>query len=172
MMPAPETAKRWGARLLLAFVFLSIGFALGKDVTLRRLRAAAPALPLATQDTMPVGGSAAQAQAIVYYMHGTIRCITCNQIERLARQTVAGDFAAELAAGRVVWREVNFDQDPVLAKKYDVASSTLVVVRLEHGQETAFKRLDDVWTLAEKPAAFTAYVTAGIRGMLATEGGK
>jgi hypothetical protein len=33
-----------------------------------------------------------------------------------------------------------------------------VVAKIEDGRETEFQRLDDTWTLYQKPAEFNAYV--------------
>jgi hypothetical protein len=111
---------------------------------------------------------------VVYYLHGTIRCVTCNRIEKQARETVESGFAGELAERKMLWREVDFDQDPALAKRYDVSASTVVVVRFDNGRETRFQRLDRVWPLVDKPAEFQAYIAAAIRELLAgkTEAGK
>ncbi len=145
--------------VLLTFVIFSLGFGVGKEAG-RRQSTAAPG---------EAGGAAAPGEdkVIVYYMHTTFRCVTCNSIERMAKEVVETQFADALAAGRIEWREVNFQEREDLAQKYDVASSCVVVVRIENGQEIGFKRLDEVWTLVDKPAAFADYVAAAIRdGMM------
>jgi len=155
-----ETLKTWTTRLLVGFVLISIGFALGRDVTQRRLRSPPDApLPAAAANVpaMPAG------RIHAYYLHGTLRCVTCNAIERTAKQVLDSEFAQELADGRITWREVNFEQEPALAKRYDVAASTLVLVKEINGKEVAFRRLDDVWTLAEKPAALQAYIRQNLQ---------
>jgi hypothetical protein len=156
-----EAIKNWCTRLLVGFVLVSLGFALGRDVTQRRLRSPQTSTP-------PVGAAinaplmpAGRIQA--YYLHGTIRCVSCNQIERTAKQLLDSEFAKELADGRLTWREVNFEREPALAKRYNVAASTLVLVKEVNGKEVAFRRLDDVWTLAEKPAALQAYIRQNIQ---------
>ena len=154
-----EPLKTWTTRLLVGFVLISIGFALGRDVTQRRLRSPQGA-PLPAAAKLP----AALADRIqAYYLHGSIRCVTCNAIERTAKQLLDNEFAQELADGRITWREVNFEQEPALAKRYDVAASTLVLVKEINGKEVAFRRLDDVWTLAEKPAALQAYIRQNLQ---------
>lgn len=154
-----EIIQTWFPRLLLAFVLVSVGFAWGKHVGLRQSSAGR---------SIPAMGpvTAAGPQVVVYYMHGTIRCITCNQIETLAKQTVEASFSSELAAGTMVWKEVDFDEEPALAKRYDVSASTVVVVRLDKGKDVSYQRLDKVWTLADKPEEFRAYVTASIHEQL------
>lgn len=160
-----ETIKTWATRLLLSFVLVSIGFAVGKDLTLRRLRSAQSAAPPA------VGSGTNEAAAPTtrlraYYMHGAIRCTTCNQIERTAKELLDAEFGTELASGRITWRQVNFEQEPALAKRYDVSASTLVLAQEVDGKETAFRTLDEVWTLVGKPADFKAYVRRNVRELL------
>ena len=105
-------------------------------------------------------------KVVVYYLHTTFRCVTCNEIERLAKTLVETEFADDLAAGRIEWREANFQKDESLAKRYEVVSSCVVVVNIQGGQEKGFQRLDDVWTRYQDPADFNAYVGAAIRKYL------
>jgi len=73
--------------------------------------------------------------------------------------------AADVAAGRITWTEVDFDEQPDLAKKYNVSASTLVLVRMRDGKEVAFRRLDDTWPLADKPAELKAYILKNVQEM-------
>lgn len=153
--------KTWTTRILLTFVIFSLGFGVGKEVGLRK--SAATPEPVAEGNTPAIPGD---DKVIVTYMHTTFRCVTCNSIERMAKEVVETDFADALAAGRIEWREVNFQEREDLAKRYDIASSCVVVVRIEDGAETAFERLDEVWTLADKPVAFGDYVAGAVRKQL------
>ena len=154
--------KKVASRLLLCFALISIGFALGKEVTLRRVR---PMAPEAGTTARPAPGN----QVLVYYMYPAIRCVTCNKIEKAAHGIVHEDYAEAVKAGRLKWHEVNISEKDELAERYNVASSTVVVVRLKDGREVGFERLDKVWPLAEKPAELTAYIRKAIRSAL--EGG-
>lgn len=149
--------------VLLAFVLITIGFALGKEVTLRRLATAGG-------ETSPAdirqSESSSTARAIVYYAHGTLRCVTCNTIEALAGETVENRFAAEVAEGTVVWQVVNFQEDEAFAERYDIVSSCVVVVGMQGNEETGYRRLDEVWTKVDDPPAFQAYVAQAIRQFL------
>ena len=147
--------KLWTGRILLFFAIFTLGFGLGREAGLRRSAtdAAAAALPTAADaDTV-----------LVYYLHTTFRCATCNGIEQLARQVVEQEFAEESGDGRVEWRAANFQEREDLAARYGVASSTVVVVDIENGEEKNFKRLDEVWTLHDQPEAFAEYVGKAIR---------
>ncbi|MDD3953617.1 MAG: nitrophenyl compound nitroreductase subunit ArsF family protein [Lentisphaeria bacterium] len=152
--------KIWLTRILLTFVIFSLGYGIGREITLRRI--AAPGAG-SGNDSPALSG---KDKVIVYYMHTTFRCVTCNEIERMAKEVVEKDFATALAAGHIEWQEVNFQEREDLAKKYDIASSCVVVVRIENGLETGFQRLDEVWPLSEKPAEFADFVGSVIRKYL------
>jgi NDP-sugar pyrophosphorylase family protein len=143
---------------LLAFVLISIGFALGKEVTERRHTAAGGPISPALAETGD--------RVIVYYLHTTFRCVSCNELERLSKALLETEFAEELAAGRIEWREANFQQDDALAKRYNVIASCVVVANVEDGRETNFQRLDDVWTRYQDPLDFNEYVGSAIKKYL------
>jgi hypothetical protein len=144
----------------LAFVWITLGFAVGKEVTLRAGRASAPH-PAAAE---PVGARPDRAE--VYYLHATFRCVTCNTIEQMTRSLLESKFGAELADGRIQWREADFQQEEALAKRYEVVSSCVIVVGVRDGKETGYQRLDGVWTLLNDPPAFEKYVGDAIRKVL------
>ena len=141
--------------VLLCFVLISIGFAIGKEVTLRRMQAqqGGPG-----PSTAPAGGS----EVVVYYMYPTVRCITCNRIEAAAHKVVHEDFADALQAGLLRWQAVNIHENEELARRYDVATSTVVVARRRGGREEGFERLDRVWSLADKPEELSGYISAAV----------
>jgi hypothetical protein len=154
-------AKRIIGQLLIAFVLVTIGFALGKEYGRS---------PPAGPDETPAAPSAATGeQVIVYYMHQTYRCVTCNKIEAMTENLVKTDFADALGSGRLQFRRADFQEDEALARRYNVASSSVVVVRQRDGKDEAFKRLDDVWTQVDKPAEFRAYVGGVLREYLGGE---
>jgi hypothetical protein len=154
-------AKRILGHLLISFVLVTIGFALGKEYA---------RTPPAVQDETPTASPAAMGeQVIVYYMHQTFRCVTCNKIEAMTEDLVKTDFAGALQSGRLQFRRADFQEDEALARRYNVASSSVVVVRERDGKDVAFKRLDDVWTQVDKPAEFRAYVGGVLREYLGGE---
>lgn len=161
-----ETVQRWTTRLLLGFVLVSIGFALGRNQALRQARAAAPVTRPAAAAAATPAPAPAGAALRAYYLHGTFRCATCNRIEQTARRLLETEFAREMASGRIVWRSVNFDQEPELAGRYNVAASTLVLAQEVEGREVAFRRLDEVWSLAETPEPLKAYIRDNVEELL------
>ncbi|HUU69142.1 MAG TPA: nitrophenyl compound nitroreductase subunit ArsF family protein [Planctomycetota bacterium] len=153
-------AKKLLAKLLLAFVLISIGFAIGKEVTLRRVQAGRSDVASATQPAEQGD------KVVIYYMHATIRCVTCNSIEAMTAKLIDSAFADAKQAGKLVWKEVDFQENEDLAKRYDVVSSCIVVVHQRDGKQVAFQRLDDVWLLADKPQQFNEYVAKAILAYL------
>ena len=155
-----ERFRKIARSVLLSFVWITVGFALGKEATLRGVRSAAP------QPAALEAAGARPDRVEVYYLHATFRCVTCNTIEKMTRGVLDSKFGAELADGRIQWREADFQQDEALAKRFDVASSCLVVAGFRDGKETGYQRLDEVWTLLNDPPAFERYVGDSIRKVL------
>ncbi len=150
--------KNWTTRILVVFAIFTLGYGLGRDAALKRAASAVTPAPAVE--------AARSNQTLIYYLHTTFRCVTCNTIERLARETVERHFAEHLADGRVVWRAVNFQTDEALARRYEVASSAVVVVKIENGREIAYRRLDEAWTLFDKPEQFAALIEETVAGYL------
>ncbi len=144
--------------ILLVFVFITLGFSLGKEVTLRTVKPAA-------QDIEPGTGN----KVIVYYLHATFRCVTCNTIEKMTKELLDSKFEEQLKTGLIEWKRANFQKDEALAKKYQVISSCVVVVQIREGKETAYKRLDEVWTLLEDKHSFNKYLGDAVMELLNTK---
>ncbi|MFO8011803.1 MAG: nitrophenyl compound nitroreductase subunit ArsF family protein [Phycisphaerae bacterium] len=158
MTPTHAKTKAWLRAALLAFVLISIGYALGKEMTLRRLQAARP-----QEGPGPAG---AGNRVVLYYMHPTLRCVTCNEMEKTILDLVRTEFAEPLAEGRLRWKEVNFEENEALARRYNVATSSLVVVRFREGRETDHQTLEEIWTLKDEPGDLRAFVREAIRSRL------
>lgn len=151
---------------LLVFVLVSIGYAIGKEVTLRSVRAkgtgAAGAL------AAPTPQSQTQADVVlVYYLHGNLRCQTCNRIEKTAKAVIERSFADDLRTGRMVWKVDNYQENEALGRRYDVSSSSVVLVALQGEKEIRHVRLDEVWTHASDAVALDAYLDGSITDFVA-----
>lgn len=147
-------------QLLLGFVLLSIGFALGRQSARRAVPTGGEPAPTATTK------AAEDNKVVVYYLHGAVRCVTCNKIEALAKETLQAQFADELKSGRLEWKTADFQEDEDLAQRYDIVSSTLVLVRRQGGKDVQFEKLDDVWRLVNNKPDFAAYVQGKVRSCL------
>ncbi len=160
-----DKLKKAVAGVLLCFALISIGYAIGKEVTLHKLAGRETAIG---PTTAPASGD----KVIVYYMHATLRCVTCNAIEKSAHETVKQDFAERVKAGRVEWHVVNIDENEALAKRYNVASSSVVVVHLRDGKEVGHEPLEKVWELSDKPEELRSYVAGKIQACFPQEPGE
>jgi len=155
-----KTAKQILTKGLLAFALISIGFALGRHA----------AKPDASAENQPP--TANGSQITVYYLHSTFRCTTCNTIESMTKALLDSAYSDALAKGAIQWIEADFMENTALAKQFEVVSSCVVVAERKDGTVTGYKRLDDVWTLMQDPAAFNAYISAAIDGYLAKTAGE
>lgn len=99
-------------------------------------------------------------QVIAYYFHGDMRCITCLAIEDQARTAIEKAFAQELESGTLQWRPINYDQpdNQHFIEEYDLATSSLVLVHADNGEQMEWKILADVWELVDLIDSFDQYV--------------
>jgi len=147
---------------LLAFVLVTIGFAIGKEVTLRRVRQAEPDKIIA-----PAG----KDQVVVSYVHATIRCVSCNTIERLVQETLDEQFADAVAQKSLSFKEVNFQKNTTFGKRYEIVANCVVLHKFIQGKEEKHQRLDKVWELYEDPPAFKKYLGDAIGAYLENPNG-
>lgn len=132
--------------LLLAFVLVTIGFAIGKEMTLRQVPAES------------AYGDPGKDRVAVYYTHASVSCVTCTTMERLIKETLVEQFAAAAVDQSVSFHKVDFQRNQAFAQRYQVVANAVVVSLTRQGKEQDFQRLDDIWTLYEDPAAFKQYV--------------
>jgi hypothetical protein len=102
------------------------------------------------------------ARTAVLYLHGTSRCETCLDIERIAEETVREAFAKALAAGTVYWQSIDYDlpENAEYARVFKPSCPSLVLAAvLADGQFGRHVTLGQTWDLIhEGPAAVEAYV--------------
>lgn len=141
---------------LIAFVLISIGFAIGKHSSDKKLLSA---------DTKII------SLVRVYYMHGTLRCATCNSIQKMTETLLKNKFAKEVLDGEVEFVQVNFQENEALAKRFDILFSSVVVAKIQAGKIIEHQTLNKVWKLFQKPAEFNAYLSKAILLYLPPQGG-
>jgi hypothetical protein len=152
-----EQLKKILSNGLLAFVLISIGFAMGKNSV--KPQVVAPELPAVSSGQ----------QVAVYYLHSTFRCATCNTIESMTRELLEQSYRQQLADGEIVWIEADFQENEALARQFEVAASCVVVAYMRDGEVTDYQRLDEVWTFMKVPEAFNLYVGDAIDAYLSAE---
>jgi len=105
-------------------------------------------------------GAAAGDTIIVYYFHGTQRCVTCRKLEAYTEEAIANGFAEALADSTMLWRPVNFDlkdNDHYIAD-YKLFTKSVILSRVKGGKEAAWKNLDKIWQLVGDKDEYLAYV--------------
>ena len=83
------------------------------------------------------------AKLIAYYLHGKVRCVTCNDIEKTAKEAVEAGFAEDLKSGRIEWRAVNYEEpgNEHFATDFKLAAPCVVLSTLRDGRQTSWKSL-------------------------------
>lgn len=138
--------------VLLIFVFVSIGYLLGKHSIVK-------------QEVSQVNKDSTAA-VHVYYMHTTFRCATCNNIEKMTKELLEKNFKNELDSGKLLFSEADFQKNETLAKQFGVAAGCVVVSDERNGKVLDFKRIDEVWELKGKPAEFDSHINKIIKEFL------
>ena len=100
----------------------------------------------------------------VYYLHGTLRCATCNGIESTVQDLVQNEHADDVAAGRMQLRSVDYQENESLAQRYNVTGNMVVVARFKDGREIETRRLDRVMELADDRDRLAQYLRDGLAG--------
>ncbi len=144
--------------ILLAFVLISIGYTLGKhSVTGTKNNG----------DSKEEDGSGTVSSYImVYYMHSTFRCASCNKIENMTKQLINSRFKKEVKKGLIKFKDVDFQKNEKLAEQFNIVASCVVVAKIDNGKVSDFKRLDKVWTLLSNSTKFNEYIANAIMGYL------
>ena len=62
------------------------------------------------------------------YFHGKQRCLTCMAIEKYSTETIAKDFQEQVDSGKLIYKIIDIDKEEALADKYEVASSSLILI--------------------------------------------
>ncbi|HOI55886.1 MAG TPA: nitrophenyl compound nitroreductase subunit ArsF family protein [Phycisphaerae bacterium] len=165
--------KKALSNVLLAFLLVSIGYAVGRETAPVGAGKGSLLVPSSGSVQSPTasGEVAVTDQVMVYYLHG-IPCITCTMIDTTAEALVRDEFAAEVASGRVAYASLNYldRENESLADKYNVGSNMVIAVRVRDGLEVQRVRLDRVMELAGDREQLADYIRHGIRACL--EGGR
>jgi hypothetical protein len=98
--------------------------------------------------------------------------VTCQLIERSARDVISLDFADDLASGRLAWRAVNFETsgNEHYVEDYGLAAQSLVLSEYRDGVQIRWKNLEKVWETIGDQERFRAYVNGEVKAFLVGEG--
>ena len=80
----------------------------------------------------------------VLYFHGTQRCKSCVSIELRTKEMLDTYFAQEMKEGKIVFKaiDISLTENEPIADKYEIAFSSLLVIKHQNGDETV-KNLTD-----------------------------
>ncbi|MFA6816426.1 MAG: nitrophenyl compound nitroreductase subunit ArsF family protein [Lentisphaeria bacterium] len=163
-----NSPKKGVTLLLLLFVLASIAFVVIREVRSRQGAAQCLASGTACTNSISAKGNTTPVPAtpgvlMVYYFHGTQRCMTCKKIEELTKEAISSKYAKELANGKVLLQSVNIDEpaNEHFIKDFQLSSRSVVMQK-----DGNYEKFDDVWTLVHTPEEFTKYLQDGAVKML------
>ena len=109
-----------------------------------------------------------QRKLVVYYLHGTFRCQSCNTIERLTKEAVERGFADQIKNGRMEIKIINIEEpgNKHYIEDYKLYTKSVILSDLKNGKETTWKNLDQVWTLLGNESKFIEYIQREITSYL------
>jgi hypothetical protein len=130
----------------------------------------APEVEETTAETLESTKSTA-SKVIVYYFHGTARCMTCRKFESYTLEALQDAFAAELSDGRLQWQMVNVEQpgNEHFVKDYQLYTKSIVIVKTEDGKQAGWKILKEIWELVRIKPAFVEYIQDEVRNCLESD---
>ena len=66
----------------------------------------------------------------VFYFHFTRRCMTCNNVEKVSKEGVETQFAAQVKSGEISFKSVNLDEKDgeAIGAKYKIEGQTLIII--------------------------------------------
>ena len=86
------------------------------------------------------------------YFHPGFRCVSCNNIEKYAREVAENDFKEQMEEGKLEYEslEIEDEKNRALVDELDVGGSSLCLV-VSGGGERTHREIKDVWLYWDKP---------------------
>ncbi len=103
------------------------------------------------------GSSGTPDKIVLLYFHRTQRCMTCNNAEQYARDTLNTYFPDDVKSGLLSIQSIDYQQDSGMAKKYNVNMQGLKLVEYRGGQETV-KDVPEIWAYVRDKVAYENYL--------------
>ncbi len=148
--------KKFLTNLLLLFIVGSIAFMVFKEIKAKNTAGTA-----GKESVLP--NTDKKGVLFVYYFHGNKRCMTCNRIEELTKQSLQTKFGGQLANGKIVFQSINLDEP---ANEHFIKDFQLVAKSVVMQKDGKFEKFDEVWDLVGEPAKFTGCIQSGVEKML------
>ena len=110
---------------------------------------------------------------VLYYFHINVRCTTCRDMERYARELVMDRFGSRVVAGDLHWIPVNVQQpaNRHFLSDFQTLTRSLVLEHRRDGRTLRSKVLQEAWLHLIDRAEFDDYLSSEIDGFLAESGG-
>lgn len=111
------------------------------------------------------------AKVVVYYFHGTARCMTCRKFEQYTLEALQDAFAEQLDDGSLQWQMVNVEKpgNEHYVKDYQLYTKSIVIVKTKDGKHTGSKNLKEIWELVRHKPAFLKYIQDEVRNCLESD---
>ncbi len=105
------------------------------------------------------------SKVIAYYFHSTRRCVSCKKIEAYSREAIETGFPEALESGELELLILNTDEPEYkhFLEDYQLYTKSLVLSKIEDGEETEWKNLDKVWRLIRDKNSFIEYVQTEVQ---------
>ncbi|MCD1293943.1 hypothetical protein CUJ83_02895 [Methanocella sp. CWC-04] len=91
------------------------------------------------------------------YFHRSERCISCNDAEQYARDTLNKYFSDEVKSGKITMQSIDYQKDKEMAEKYNVKVQGLKLRIVKNGQETV-KDVPEIWAYVKDKDAYMNYL--------------
>lgn len=88
----------------------------------------------------------------VLYFHGKQRCKSCVSIELRTKEMLDTYFSKEMKEGKIIFKTIDFSlkENEPIADKYEIAFSSLLLVKHKNGEETVRNLTDFGFSYAYK----------------------
>lgn len=157
-----------------AFLFATLTALYGCDKAASSSGNTAQAAPVAqaipAAQAAPASAAAVQQtdRVVVYYFHGDRRCRTCLGIQATIEQAIKERFVAEAASGKLVYKEVNIDQEAnkPFVQQFQLSFSTMVVATMKGDKTLQWEDCKKVWDYGHEPLQLMDYTAERIKSQL------
>jgi len=107
----------------------------------------------------------------VLYFHPRIRCVSCNDVEKYARQVTKDEFAKEMKDGKLVFKSLEIDdpKNKELVRELGVSGSSLYIVATAKGK-SEHTEIKSVWLHWNDPRKCKDIIATELKSVL--HGGK
>jgi cytochrome c-type biogenesis protein len=103
----------------------------------------------------------------VLYFHPRFRCVSCNNVERFAKEVTKNEFAKEMKDGKLVFKSLEIDdpKNKELVQKLGVTGSSLFVVA-SGGGKSEHSEIKSVWLHWNDPEKCKDIITSELKSVL------